>query len=117
MKLTCFGLGSITHLKFHVYVSYIQRGTHKDDIIIFAIKFQCMAPMHLWILYFHTQGHDAQLSKCENGEKLNSFFHFLNSSVVIDLFYYSKHAIELCIGLNSICANNIWCNIFFSTLY
>ncbi len=98
IKLTCFGLRLITHLKFDVYVSYIQRRTHKADIIIFAIKFQCMAPMHFWILYFYTQGHDAQLSKCENGEKLNSFFHFLNSNVVIDLFYYNKHAINFVLG-------------------
>jgi hypothetical protein len=73
-----------------------------------------MAPMHFWILYFHTEGHDTQLSKCENGENLNFVFHFLNLGVVVDLFYYSKHAIELCIGSNSTCANNIWCNFFFA---
>lgn len=98
MKLTCFGPGSITHLKFDVYVSYIKKGTHKDDIIIFSIKFQCMAPMHFWILYFHTQGHDAQLSKCENGEKMNSFFHFLNSSVVIDLFIVVNMLLNFVLG-------------------
>jgi hypothetical protein len=67
-----------------------------------------MTPMHFWILYFHT--YDTQLSKCEN---LNSFFSFLNSAVVTDLFDYSKHVTELCIGSNSSCAKNIWRNIFF----
>jgi len=116
MKLTCCGLRSITHLKFNVYVSYIQRGTHKNDIIIFAIKFQCMAPMHFWILYFHTQGHDAQLSKCENGENLNFFFHFFNSSVVIDLFYYSKQLLNFVLGQFLLVPTIFGVILFFSLL-
>jgi hypothetical protein len=85
--------------------------TVKEELIktISLYLTQCMTPMHFWILYFHS--YDTQLSKCEN---LNSFFGFINSGVVIDLFDYSKHITKLCIRSNSRCANNIWCNILFS---